>query len=133
MAKERFSLAVMFPNSLDAALIPWLAGIPLRVGYTTDGRRWLLSHPIQGRSVRVGQHRAERYLGIVRALGADGAPLVRLPVSEGAQERGGQLLRDHGIGPADLIVAVNPGSADGSAKCWPPERFAAMADALVDR
>ncbi len=133
LSKERFSLAVMFPNSLDAALIPWLAGIPLRVGYPTDGRRWLLSHPIPGRSVRVGQHQVERYLGIVRALGADGTPLLRLPVSEEAQARGGQLLRGHGIGPADLIVAVNPGSVYGSAKRWPPERFAAMADALADR
>jgi heptosyltransferase-2 len=46
LKEGRFDLAVLFPNSLDAALTPWLAGIPRRVGYPTDGRRWLLTHPV---------------------------------------------------------------------------------------
>jgi heptosyltransferase-2 len=133
LSKAGFDLAVMFPNSLDAALIPWLAGIPRRVGYPTEGRRWLLTHPIPGRSAPAGRHQVERYLQIVRALGAEGAPRLRLPVSEEAEEKGKQVLRDHEIGPAELIVAVNPGSVYGSAKRWPAERFAAVADALVDR
>jgi heptosyltransferase II len=129
--EERFDLALVFPNSLDAALIPWLAGIPHRVGYPTDGRRWLLTHPIPVSCVP-GRHQVERYLALVQALGGDGAPVLRLPVSDEARGAAARLLADQGVAPADLVVAVNPGSVYGSAKRWPVERFAAVADGLVD-
>jgi heptosyltransferase-2 len=133
LSQEGFDLAVVFPNSLDAALIPWLAGIPRRVGYLTEARRLLFTHPVPRPSGSAGRHQAEHYLGIVRALGGDGAPSLRLPVTAEARERGERLLRDHGVGPADLCVALSPGSVYGSAKRWPAERFAAVADALVDQ
>jgi heptosyltransferase-2 len=133
LRKENFDLAVVFPNSLDAALVPCLARIPRRLGYPTDGRRWLLTHPIGGRSTLPGRHQVERYLDIVRALGGDGGAALRLRVSPEAQQAAERLLADHGIGPDDLAVAVNPGSVYGSAKRWPAERFAAVADRLADR
>jgi heptosyltransferase-2 len=128
---ERFDLAVLFPNSMDAALIPWLAGIPRRVGYPTDGRRWLLTHPVSNRSA-AGGHQVERYLAIVRALGGQGTPKLRLPVSEEARRRGEEFLREQAIAASGPLVALNPGSVYGSAKRWPAARFAAVADALVE-
>ncbi len=130
--RDGFDLAVVFPNSLDAALIPWLARIPRRVGYPTDGRRWLLTHPIPDPTPSAGRHQVERYLHIVRALGGDGAGRLHLPVTRTAREGARRLLREHGITPGDLIVAVNPGSIYGSAKRWPAVRFAAVADGLVE-
>ncbi len=130
---EQFDLAVMLPNSLDAALVPWLAAIPLRVGRPTDCRSWLLTHPVAEGPVPPGRHQVERYLDIVRAFGGDGEASPRLVATAEARQRGGQLLEDHGIAPGDLVVAVNPGSIYGSAKRWPVERFAAVADGLADR
>ena len=133
LSSDGFDLAVVFPNSLDAALIPWLARIPRRVGYPTDGRRFLLTHPVPLQTAPAGRHQVERSLDIVRALGGDGGPSLRLPVTAEARERGERLLRDHGVDPADPCVALNPGSVYGSAKRWPVERFAAVADGLVDQ
>ena len=130
--RDGFDLAVVFPNSLDAALIPWLARIPRRVGYPTDGRRWLLTHPVPDPSPSAGRHQVERYLHIVRALGGDGAGRLHLPVTRSAREGARRLLREHGITPGDLIVAMNPGSIYGSAKRWPAVRFAAVADGLAE-
>ena len=127
----QFDLAVLFPNSMDAALIPWLAGIPRRVGYPTDGRRWLLTHSVSNRSA-AGGHQVERYLAIVRSLGGQGTPTLRLPVPEEARRKGGELLRQHGMANAGPLMALNPGSVYGSAKRWPVDRFAAVADALVE-
>ena len=132
LREGRFDLAVMFPNSLDAALAPWLAGIPRRVGYPRDGRRWLLTHPVPKQSAAPGRHQVERYLAIVRALGGDGTPILRLPVSDEARRKSDRLLREHGIAADDLLVALNPGSVYGSAKRWPADRFAAVADGLVE-
>lgn len=130
---ERYDLTVLFPNSFDAALVPWLAGIPVRVGYPTDGRRVLLTHAIRP-SGRTGErHQVFRYLELARALGGDGDALPRLAVNGDALRAADELLAQHGIEAGATWIAVNPGSVYGSAKRWPAERFAAATDALAAR
>jgi heptosyltransferase-2 len=43
------------------------------------------------------------------------------------------LLRGRRIAPGRTVVGLNAGSTYGEAKCWPPERFAALARMLRDR
>ena len=131
LRNEHFDLALIFPNSLDAVLIPWLAGIPCRIGYATDGRRPMLTHPIRPPAPG-GAHQVHRYLGIIRALGGNGRPEPRLCVTREAWQAAERILADHGIGPGQVIVGLNPGSVYGGAKRWPADRYAAVADALVD-
>jgi len=133
LREQGFDLAVLFPNSFDAALAPWIAGIPRRVGYATESRGWLLTDPLPRPRRALGRHQAERYLDIVRALGAEGSVDFRLPVSAVAEERARALLTASGIDGAAPLVAVGPGSIYGGAKRWPAERFAAVADALAER
>ena len=38
LRRHRFNLAILFQNAFEAALISFLAGIPRRFGYATDGR-----------------------------------------------------------------------------------------------
>ncbi len=45
--KKNFDLAVLLPNSLETALVASLARVPLRIGYATDGRHALLTHPLE--------------------------------------------------------------------------------------
>src|SRR5258708_13464825 len=42
----RFAEAWLLPNSFRSAVAPRLAGIPQRIGYDTDRRRPLLTHPL---------------------------------------------------------------------------------------
>lgn len=128
-----FDLAILFPNSVDAALLPWLAGIPRRVGYPTDGRGWLLTHPVRCVPTTPGRHQVERYLDIIRVLGGDRSPSPRLRVTREAREAAGGLLSDLGVGSGDLCVALNPGAVYGGAKRWSPEGFAAVADGVAER
>ncbi len=43
---RRFDLALLLPNSFESALMIFLGGVPRRVGYGTDGRRWMLTDSI---------------------------------------------------------------------------------------
>lgn len=70
-----------------------------------------------------------RCLRLIALLGADTTdPTLEYPVSP-AERRRAQLLLNalpHGTGP---IVALHPGARDPRRR-WPPERFAALGDAL---
>ena len=132
LAQERFDLAVLFPNSLDAVIVPWLARVPRRVGYRTDGRGLLLTQVVARSGRSAERHQVFRYLDLVRSLGADGEAIPRLAVGVEAGREADRLLQDLGVETGEACVAVNPGSVYGSAKRWPAERFAAVADALAE-
>src|SRR4029453_9841715 len=42
LRRRKFDLGVLLPNSFESALMMFLGRIPKRVGYATDGRRWML-------------------------------------------------------------------------------------------
>jgi lipopolysaccharide heptosyltransferase II len=127
----RFDLAILLQNAFDAAFITRLAGIPLRMGYRTDGRGLLLSHgcPVKRENKRL--HHVEYYLHMLAHFGitADTHSLS-LTVAEEEERKAAQMLLDAGIGRDVFLLGINPGATYGSAKRWYPERFAAVADEL---
>lgn len=94
--KGRFDLAVLLPNSFESALVAFLAGVPARIGYVTDGRRLLLSNPLDLPDWRSSRHEVYYYLEIVDQL----ERLVRDP---------GRAIRE-----GDDALRMSDGSPDGS-------------------
>ncbi len=130
-----FDEAILLPDSVNAALGPFLARIPLRVGYARDAaRRTLLTHALRPPS-EAGQRlpisMVERYLRITREIGvADAGEQLDLVVDSLARDAAEQRLRDAGIGSAERIVVVTPGASFGASKLWPAEHFAEACDRL---
>jgi heptosyltransferase-2 len=121
-----FDLGVLLPNSFGTALALALARIPQRWGYATQGRASLLTrHAPVPPSVR-GRSQVHYYRAMLAAMG--------LPTSDGLDtsitpppawiETGRALL-----GPGRFL-GIAPGAAKGTAKQWPPDRFALAADRL---
>lgn len=138
---ERFDLAVLFQNAFQAALLAFLARIPRRVGYAREARGPLLTDSIPvPRPQEIPPHETYYYLELLRRAGWEAAlPVVeRIPLapSPAAVERMRERLRTHGLdgtaGAGRLRVVLAPGATYGSAKCWLPERYAALADRLVE-
>lgn len=136
LRKRRFDAAVLLTNSFRSGLLSSLIKAPRRIGYDRDGRGMLLTdrlkaHRVKGKYVPVSM---VRYYGaIADYLGCrpdyDRLELFTEPEDEAAID---QLCSQHGIGDGKPLVVINSGAAFGSAKCWPPERFAAVADRLVE-
>lgn len=128
----QFEAAVLFQNAFEAALIARLAGVARRAGYATDGRRLLLSHPVSLGGAR-GLHHADYYLNLVAHLGCQPVERrLRLALPTWAEEAAVRRLEALELSDKPLL-GVAPGAAFGTAKRWPPERFARVADELAQR
>jgi heptosyltransferase-2 len=130
----KFDLAVLFQNAFEAALLAYLGGVPLRIGYNTDGRRVLLSHAVMRDAEILKKHQVEYYLAILRAMGWE-APTREPHLHVGEKEAGamGGLLSSHGVTEEDFLVGLSAGAMFGPAKRWPVERFAAIGDWSCER
>ena len=129
LAGRNFDAALLFPNSMHAALIAARAGIPERWGYRASWRGRLLTRAIPRPR---GVHQVAYYQELVRALGfsnGPGEPLVRVlaPVKDAAS----QLLTADGWDGRAPLVALAPGAAYGGAKRWPPAYFGELAATLA--
>lgn len=132
--KEAIDLGILFPNSFDSALVFFLAGIPIRAGYNTDGRRIFLTHPVPVDAGLKKRHQVDYYLHLVRSLGMETfGSIPRLRPKASAKETALKKAAAMGLGSDQNWVGISPGAAYGSAKEWFPERYGELADRLAKR
>jgi heptosyltransferase-2 len=133
IARDRLAQAWLLPNSFRSALAPFLAGVPDRVGYATDGRAALLTRSLPP-PPRTG-HQLRDYDPLLASRGIEpdlGAP--RLPLPARAQERAEALLSSAGLATAGRgLVVLAPGAAFSWTKRWPPDRFGRLGSELCTR
>ena len=119
-----FDVAILFPNSVRAALESWLARIPRIVGYRGHWRRWLLNQIVPvPRKPGPPEHHAHRFLRIARECGADTFEFDRSPAGVPYSTSNVQI----GINGQPIKIGLCPGAEYGPAKCWLPKRFAEAA------
>jgi heptosyltransferase-2 len=128
---RKFDAAILMQNAFEAALLSASARIPIRAGYDTDGRRWLLTHPVRCGFRTRRMHQVYYYLNLLESLGLQThGTALEIFVSETDRLRGRTILEESGITSRDLLVGINPSAAYGGAKRWFPERFAMLADRI---
>jgi heptosyltransferase-2 len=131
LRRQGFDLAVLFQNAFEAAFLTFLAGVPRRYGYATDGRSLLMSDPIAAPDRRTLVHQVRYYWDLLKPLGLTGDPpapeLVVFPEEE--QAMAGRFAQG-GLTATDVVVGINPGSTYGGAKRWLPERYAEVTERL---
>jgi len=132
----KFDVALLLQNAFDAAWLAWRAGVPQRIGYARDARSLLLTKAIPVPKLGdIPPHEKFYYLELLRRIGwidalRDDAH-ISLRVSDAARQRAFQTLLGAGARPNVRRVAVGAGASYGSAKCWPPDRFARALNELL--
>jgi len=138
--KGQFDLAVLLQNAFGAALIASLARVPVRIGYNTDRRAFLLTNPLPQPSWMNKRHESFYYLNIVAELDrllngtssiGEVEPHFDLRISEERKREASEMLSQHGARPGAPIVLLCPGSINSRAKRWPAERYGELADRLT--
>lgn len=132
---QKFDMALLLQNAFEAAWLAWRAGIPERVGYARDGRSILLTKAVAvPKPGEIPAHEQYYYLELLRRAGwLDSLPeqsFIKLNVPAENRERATDFLLSSGVRRDSFRIAIGAGASYGSAKCWPPGRFAELANRL---
>ncbi len=129
LKEHRFDAALILPNSLRTGLEPWLAGIPVRVGFTGPAlRRHLLTHSARRLDrTRGWRHQSLDYFELLKTAAVESDESSSFALPEG-------FVFASPLSPHPRpYLAVCPGAEYGPAKRWPAEHFAATAAELCRR
>ena len=135
--RHRFDRAYLGPNTFKSALLPFWAGVPMRVGYKGESRSWLLTHTLENpkqdksmamvdfyRALATPYEQCVEALGSLETFGADANLRVRPQLSmEPVLIK--ETLATLGLASREHVV-VACGAEYGPAKKWPHEHFARL-------
>lgn len=133
---NQYQACFVLPNSLKSALIPWLANIPVRIGYRGEMRFGLINAALDNPSKINRPPMADHYLALSNALehlqetNASKPASPKLNVSPVAKQSVSTKLEEACINQKSIYVLC-PGAEYGATKRWPTEHFANLADQLI--
>ena len=127
LREKHYQQSIVLPNSFKSALIPWWANIPVRTGFRGEMRYGVLN------DIRIlNQKRYPLMIEQFMALGLP--PDASLPKEypqpelKISPENVEQTLTKYQLTKDRPILAICPGAEFGSAKRWPEEYYAAVAN-----
>jgi heptosyltransferase II len=130
--QRQFDLAILMQNAFEAALLVFLAQVPVRAGYNTDARTWLLKPAVPLDTALKKTHLIDYYLGILTGAGlATHGRSMDLYISLSDRKAAVHRLAQIPTRPAAPILGINPGATGGTAKRWFPDRYAALCRRLA--
>ncbi|MFA5148391.1 MAG: lipopolysaccharide heptosyltransferase II [Candidatus Omnitrophota bacterium] len=129
---KRFDLAIVLHPTMSSNIIPFLAGIPERVGYD---KKWgfLLTKRLKDTKHYGEKHEIDYNFDVLRSVGITANDrALYMPVKPEYERVIARFIDLADLGNKDSIVAVNPGASCPS-KRWPAYRFGRVADELIGR
>lgn len=131
--EQNYQVCILTTNSFSSAYFVWRLGIPYRIGFANDFRSCLLTHPISYPTNKSQQHLVKTYKLLLQPIDIEVSETLPylIPCQEAKQQVKESLEQKGVCLGKDKVLCVNPGAAYGSAKCWPPERFAQLIKRLV--
>ena len=127
-----YDQALVLPNSLKSALVPFLARIPRRTGYLGECRYGLLND-----MRKLDKHRlpmtVQRFVALGLPKDAQQPPEVPAPHLEVPAAEVQQALAELDLDTTRNILVLCPGAEYGPAKRWPAGHFAEVGRALAGR
>lgn len=128
-----FDVGYVLPPSFGSAAAFKLAGVGVRIGYISDGRRLLLSKPLPRAESHPSQHRSESYLELLRRGVGKEVPFARpkLFVSDENDLHARELLDQFGLSPERSFIVV-AFQAVAESRRWGLDNYASLISRIID-
>ncbi len=130
LREQKFDTVFILRRSLSRTFLMACAGIPTRIGFSNGKSGWLLNwcvKPPQGR-----MHKSHTYQPLLEAVGLTAAQssTYDYTVTELERIEAAALLNQHRLKSGFALLHIG---ANWFHKRWPLERFAALADQLIEK
>jgi len=129
--RGNYDHAIVLPRSFKAALIPWLAGVPVRTGFRGE-TRFLLVNDMRPFDRNVLDQTVKRFVALGLEPGESLPEVLPDPALRVAPDNQHRVLAQLELDTARPVIAMMPGAEYGPAKCWPLDYFAELAARLGD-
>jgi len=129
LRKQGYEAAYVLPNTLKYALIPWLAGIPSRVGYKGEMRYGLVN--VMHHDDLPPRSMVPFYAALAQDPGLAPPAGLQRPSLIVAGEETEAICRRLNVALDRPLVAFAPGAEFGIAKRWPPAHYGTLAAQVV--
>ncbi|MFB4371544.1 MULTISPECIES: lipopolysaccharide heptosyltransferase II [unclassified Pseudomonas] len=126
----RYDQAILLPNSMKSALVPFFAGIPLRTGWKGEMRYGLLNDVRKLDKDRYPLM-IERFMALAYPAGAELPQPYPRPTLQIDPATRDAALGHFGLSLDRPVLALCPGAEFGEAKRWPSEHYAKVAEAKI--
>jgi heptosyltransferase-2 len=132
LAARHYDAVYVLPNSLKSALVPWMACIPQRVGFTGESRYGLINvrHTLDKQALPL---MLERFTQLAEQPGVPLPKPIAYPRIQSTIADQAKTLEELGLERPARIVAFCPGAEYGPAKRWPAAHFATLARQLAEQ
>jgi len=134
LAHENYAQAIVLPNSLKSALVPWFANIPRRTGWLGEMRYGLLND-YRKLDKQAYPLMIQRFAALAEKKGTPAMAKEKLPwpelVVNDAQRN--QALQKYKLDVDAPILALCPGAEFGPAKRWPEQHYAQVASHYLSK
>ena len=132
LAAGAYDAVYVLPNSLKSALVPFLAGIPRRIGFTGESRYGLINvrHHLDKAALPL---MVERFAQLAETPGTPVPKPISHPKIRSTATDQQNTLAALGYDRPARYAAFCPGAEYGPAKRWPAAHFATLARSLAER
>jgi len=128
LRQKHYTQAILLPNSLKSALVPFWAKIPKRSGYVGEFRYGLVNDIRQLDKSKLTMT-VQRFVALANTPTDNSIDLKNIPVPSLVvrQENVQSVLTEFKLSNDKPVLALCPGAEYGPAKQWPARHYAALA------
>jgi len=133
LARRGYSQAILLPNSLKSALVPFWARIPRRTGWVGEMRYGLLNDIRRLDKLRLTMT-VQRFVALAHPPGVDDIEDIPVPQLDVSAIAATTAMEGLGLSKKEeKLLVLCPGAEYGPAKCWPQEYYGELAVGLMDQ
>ena len=129
---EEYDQAIVLPNSLKSALIPFFAKIPLRTGWRGE-MRYALINDIRILDKSMYPRMLDRFVALALEESAELPSNIPFPSLSVNKENLDLLIEKFNINPSLPLICLCPGAEFGPAKRWPADYYAEVANEYLKK